>query len=100
MREADLAIGAGGTNTWERCFLGLPAIVIATAENQVKISRDCGNLGIIKYIGNAQDVTQEDIRKTVELIMKNQELIKTMAGKIRAVFSKMASNSIVDEVFK
>jgi len=34
MATADLAIGAGGSTTWERCCLGLPAIVIQTAENQ------------------------------------------------------------------
>ena len=100
MNEADLAIGAGGSSTWERCFLGLPSIVIATAENQVKISRDCDKLGIIKYIGNAQDITQEDIKRTVELMMKDQELIKSMMGKMQMMFSKMASSSIVDEVFK
>ncbi len=31
---ADLAIGAGGTTTWERCCLGLPSILTAVAENQ------------------------------------------------------------------
>jgi UDP-2,4-diacetamido-2,4,6-trideoxy-beta-L-altropyranose hydrolase len=31
---ADLAIGAGGTVTWERCCLGLPTLAISVAENQ------------------------------------------------------------------
>jgi UDP-2,4-diacetamido-2,4,6-trideoxy-beta-L-altropyranose hydrolase len=34
MRDADLAIGAAGTTSWERCCLGLPAIVLVLAENQ------------------------------------------------------------------
>ena len=34
MAQADLAIGAGGTTTWERCCLGLPSIVSVVAENQ------------------------------------------------------------------
>jgi len=34
MASADLAIGAGGGNLWERCALGLPALVICTADNQ------------------------------------------------------------------
>ena len=34
MSNADLAIGAAGTTSWERCCLGLPAIVIVVAENQ------------------------------------------------------------------
>lgn len=34
MLESDLAIGAAGTTSWERCCMGLPAVVIALAENQ------------------------------------------------------------------
>nr|WP_172272843.1 UDP-2,4-diacetamido-2,4,6-trideoxy-beta-L-altropyranose hydrolase [Caulobacter sp. RHG1] len=33
--EADLAIGAGGSTTWERCTLGLPALSLILADNQV-----------------------------------------------------------------
>ncbi len=35
--EADLAIGAGGTTSWERCCLGLPSILIQIADNQKKV---------------------------------------------------------------
>ena len=38
-READLALGAGGISLWERCILGLPAITIAAAANQVEVLR-------------------------------------------------------------
>ena len=31
---ADLAIGAGGSSTWERCCLGLPAVTVVLADNQ------------------------------------------------------------------
>ncbi len=34
MAVADLAVGAGGTTTWERACLGLPTIVAALADNQ------------------------------------------------------------------
>ena len=34
MRDADLAIGAAGTTSWERCCLGLPAVALVLAENQ------------------------------------------------------------------
>lgn len=34
MAQADLAIGAGGSTTWERCCMGLPGIIIQTADNQ------------------------------------------------------------------
>jgi UDP-2,4-diacetamido-2,4,6-trideoxy-beta-L-altropyranose hydrolase len=34
MARCDLAIGAGGTSSWERCCLGLPTLVLVIAENQ------------------------------------------------------------------
>lgn len=36
MGAADLAIGAGGGATWERCALGLPTLAVAQAANQVE----------------------------------------------------------------
>ena len=37
MAAADLAIGAAGATTWERCALGLPSIVVQIADNQAGI---------------------------------------------------------------
>jgi UDP-2,4-diacetamido-2,4,6-trideoxy-beta-L-altropyranose hydrolase len=32
--RATLALGAGGTTSWERCCVGLPAVIISVAQNQ------------------------------------------------------------------
>lgn len=37
MAESDLAIGAAGSTSWERCCLGLPTILVVLAENQRRI---------------------------------------------------------------
>lgn len=34
MAQADLAVGAGGGGTWERCCLGLPSLTVIVADNQ------------------------------------------------------------------
>lgn len=38
MANADLAIGASGSTTWERCCLGLPSIQLVIADNQANIA--------------------------------------------------------------
>jgi UDP-2,4-diacetamido-2,4,6-trideoxy-beta-L-altropyranose hydrolase len=58
MLEADIAIGACGTTTWERCCLGLPALVVTVAENQVEIARELHARTVIRWIGRA-DATDE-----------------------------------------
>lgn len=34
LSETDLSIGAPGTTSWERCCLGVPALLFVLAENQ------------------------------------------------------------------
>ena len=34
MADSDLAIGAAGSTSWERCCLGLPALMVVSADNQ------------------------------------------------------------------
>lgn len=33
--QADVAIGAGGSSSWERCVLGLPTLLLVLADNQL-----------------------------------------------------------------
>lgn len=60
MWEADLAIGAGGATTWERCFLGLPALVVVVADNQRELTKSVEIQGSIIYLGN-RDNTDEKV---------------------------------------
>ena len=39
MSRADLAIGAGGSSTWERACLGLPSLTLILADNQADLAR-------------------------------------------------------------
>lgn len=45
MASADLAIGAAGSTTWERCALGLPTIIVQIADNQAGIARALSDAG-------------------------------------------------------
>lgn len=74
MALADLSLGAGGTTTWERCFLGLPAIVTAIADNQLEICQDCAEAGLIHYLGKWNEVSAEDIAREVASLLQPQKL--------------------------
>lgn len=77
MGEADLSLGAGGTTTWERCFLGLPTIVTAVAENQLKICEDCAKADYIVYLGINKAVTVQTIyRELLRLCIETDDLKK------------------------
>ena len=61
MAKADIALGASGATSWERCCMGLPSIVIALAENQIKIASELDSGGFIHYLGDVGIVTKNDI---------------------------------------
>jgi len=59
MARADLAIGAGGSSSWERCALGLPALVTVLADNQVLITRALEKAGAAIDVGWSRETTPE-----------------------------------------
>lgn len=84
MNAADLALGAGGSTTWERCFLGLPAIVTAVAENQVKGCEACALEGWILYLGLWTDIDEDKLLRSLKRISLSSQLKvlqKISAGK-------------------
>ena len=78
MAAADLAIGAGGVATWERCSLGLPTLAICTAENQKQqiITAACDGLLFAPEPG---DDFVSFIRINTKLLMENRYLRNAMS---------------------
>ena len=53
MTQADLAVGAAGASAYERAALGLPSIIVATADNQLGVCRLMAEAGAAIYVGNS-----------------------------------------------
>ncbi|MGZ5199576.1 MAG: UDP-2,4-diacetamido-2,4,6-trideoxy-beta-L-altropyranose hydrolase [Telluria sp.] len=73
MNAADVCIGAGGSTTWERCCLGLPAVLVAVADNQVKIAQDCDRIGAAIYAGEAATVSAEGLARLLEELFTRRD---------------------------
>ncbi len=54
MANSDLAIGAAGATSWERCCLGLPALMVVLAENQRPIADALDQAGAAKLFQVAE----------------------------------------------
>ena len=61
MYKADLALGGGGTTTWERCAMSLPTLVVSLAWNQRAVTEAVAATGAVTYLGTAEEVTAERI---------------------------------------
>jgi UDP-2,4-diacetamido-2,4,6-trideoxy-beta-L-altropyranose hydrolase len=61
MSRCTLAVGAGGSSTWERCAIGVPSLVVITADNQRQMAVDLAQTGVIVVLGEGKDVSTETI---------------------------------------
>ena len=79
MAAADLAVGAGGSASWERCCLGLPCVVGAVAQNQIQAAKDLSAFGAVRYIGAGREITVERLKNEIELACSPDWLAKASA---------------------
>jgi UDP-2,4-diacetamido-2,4,6-trideoxy-beta-L-altropyranose hydrolase len=77
--RADLAIGAGGGSTWERCCLGLPALVTSIALNQVALSQSAERAGVISYLGAASQVSAEQMAAALARLAADREALAAIS---------------------
>ena len=75
---ADLAIGAGGSVTWERCCLGLPTLAICVADNQRKQLADAASEGLL-YAPEPKDELSLVIKRHVCALMDNGYLMQVIS---------------------
>lgn len=71
MNQVDFLIGAGGSTTWERCYVGLPSSSTIVAENQLEGTELLGRYGAVKNLGWHEKITVETYKKLLKDIQTN-----------------------------
>ena len=94
--EADLAVGAGGTTTWERCALGLPSIVAAVAENQEPFNQCLADDGAICYLGHRKALSDETLAQAVQEAIDDPEMLAAQAERAWRVTDGLGALRMAD----
>ncbi|MBU3071028.1 UDP-2,4-diacetamido-2,4,6-trideoxy-beta-L-altropyranose hydrolase [Aestuariicella sp. G3-2] len=76
MANSDLAIGAAGATSWERCCLGLPTVMIELAENQRQVAHGLVLVGAVNALSSGVQITVELPNVLSALIGSKGELEK------------------------
>lgn len=79
MQGAQLMIGAPGISTWERCCMGLPALLIAIAHNQIEIGRGAGTERFAWFLGAAETLSVDDVAAAVARLLARPSLLAHMS---------------------
>lgn len=79
MAESDLAIGTGGLSAWERCFLGLPSIVLTVSDNQYEMIKLLEEKGTLLNLGWSNEVEVNDVYNSLLILINNPYLVSKMS---------------------
>jgi UDP-4-amino-4,6-dideoxy-N-acetyl-beta-L-altrosamine N-acetyltransferase len=100
MANMDVAIGAVGATTWERCCLGLPTIQIVIAKNQAFSAETLASYNAIKLL--------KEVKEVASLLENPTEWMKDIGSiatqicdgmGVYKVFNKMTNYKIILEDF-
>lgn len=95
MDTADLAIGAGGASSWERCIVGLPTVALVMADNQRIIAEELETHGAAVNLGDYRSVRPSDIIAVVARLRTSEAELSAMS---KAAYAVMADHVDVAEV--
>jgi len=80
---SDLAVSSAGSTCWEMAYMGLPAILIAVAENQVNNGEHLGELGIVSNLEWHKSISEIILRKGIIKLIISANIRGEMAEKGR-----------------
>jgi UDP-2,4-diacetamido-2,4,6-trideoxy-beta-L-altropyranose hydrolase len=100
MARADVMIGAGGSTTWERMCLGLPAIVISVAANQTTTNLALMNAGYIDFLGEIKDVNTTNIAEALQRCLDDPGALKAQSGLGQKMVTGDGASMICQQLLK
>jgi UDP-2,4-diacetamido-2,4,6-trideoxy-beta-L-altropyranose hydrolase len=98
MCQSDLAIGAGGSASWERCSLGLPSLLVALADNQIAIAKELSAVNACIYMGNVDKVNLLNLKKWVTELIANPDRIRAISESAFSIVDGLGVYRVSDEM--
>jgi UDP-2,4-diacetamido-2,4,6-trideoxy-beta-L-altropyranose hydrolase len=94
---ADIAIGAGGSTSWERCCLGLPSLAFIVAPNQEALTLYADRLGLLKAA--SADIHDTDaLHKEIETFIRANNESERMSNACLEAIDAQGTQRIVDQM--
>lgn len=68
MKQCDYAVSAAGTTLYELCALGIPAISISMADNQIPMAETFADVDAVPYAGDLRTHTEPEMNAILQRI--------------------------------
>jgi len=98
MAWADVALSAAGSTCWELAFMGLPSMVIVTAENQERVASVVEKSGFGISLGQELELTEADIRDAVYRLCSDKSMRRQLSHRGREVVDGAGGERVAEVI--
>ena len=95
MAWADIAVSGGGSTCWEMAFMGLPALAIVLAENQLDVVQELDRTGVVADLGWWSDYTLDDLSRNTRMLLSDRECRAAMSRRGRELADGRGASRVV-----
>ena len=98
MAQADLAINAGGTTTFETATMGLPSLIVQINDNQAPNASAWEQAGVAIDAGLLSNLNENTLGHQVMVLVNNPGLRRSMADKGRALIDCLGAGRVARSI--
>jgi UDP-2,4-diacetamido-2,4,6-trideoxy-beta-L-altropyranose hydrolase len=98
MERADVAVGAPGSASWERCTLGLPAVLVTLAANQAEGARALAEAGAAVDLGWHGAVAADDVENALSGLRDDPGRLVAMAEATARITDGRGTARVADAI--
>ncbi len=96
--RADLAIGSPGHTSWERCSLGLPALLITQAENQIPVGQFIQAEGAGEVLGAHPSDCTELLIANLQALSSGPATLEEMSARAFQLVDALGPGRVADRL--
>lgn len=95
MGWADLCFSAAGSTSWELAFMGVPSLLIITADNQEPVARILHERGAAVSLGPAGGLTSARVGSELDRVARDPSLRARLSERGRAMVDGLGARRVV-----
>lgn len=95
MDQADLAIGAGGGTSWERCARGLPTLLVEIADNQRDVIAGLAAAGAAMSLGRPDSQMADRLIQLLREFRQNPARLQQLSAQALKICDGFGSSRVI-----
>lgn len=100
LHNADLAIGGGGTMTWERACLEVPTVAVGIAANQVTVLRRLLEYGGVLGVEEMIEPDVGTLRDLISVALKSPAMLAGMSRRAGTLVDGLGARRVAERLYQ